>query len=121
MGFDRRVTAAGVSQLLDAAPRLVPALADCAFRDAWAGLRPCTPDRLPVVGRAPGVEGLLGEIGTVTQTLAPRGKVFVHGETWDAESDAGNVPEGGRVRVQKVDELSLVVAPEATPSVKELA
>ena len=63
VGFDRRVTAAGVQRLLAAAPRLVPALADCAFRDAWAGLRPCTPDGLPMIGRAPGVEGLLVAAG----------------------------------------------------------
>jgi len=63
VGFDRRVTAAGLASLLDAAPRLVPGLAECAFRDAWAGLRPCTPDRLPVIGRAPGSEGLLVAAG----------------------------------------------------------
>ena len=59
VGFDRRVTSAGVAALLAAAPRLVPSLADCAFRDAWAGLRPCTPDGLPVIGRIPGSDGLL--------------------------------------------------------------
>ncbi len=63
VGFDRRVTAAGLTTLLDAASRLVPCLADCAFRDAWAGLRPCTPDGLPVIGRAPGLDGLLVAAG----------------------------------------------------------
>ena len=63
VGFDRRVTAAGLASLLAAAPRLVPALADSAFRDAWAGLRPCTPDGLPVIGRAPALEGLLVAAG----------------------------------------------------------
>lgn len=63
VGFDRRVTADGVRRLLAAAPRLVPALADCAFRDAWAGLRPATPDGLPLVGPVPGVDGLLVAAG----------------------------------------------------------
>ncbi len=58
-GFDCRVTAAGVAQLLSAALRVVPALADCRFREAWAGLRPATPDRLPLIGRVPGVDGLV--------------------------------------------------------------
>ena len=57
--FDRRVTAAGVAQLLADAIRLVPGLDDAAFTGAWAGLRPATPDHLPLVGPWPGVEGLL--------------------------------------------------------------
>jgi glycine oxidase len=59
VGFDCRVTAEGMGRLLAAAPRLVPALADCGFRSAWAGLRPATPDGLPVIGPAPGSEGLV--------------------------------------------------------------
>jgi glycine oxidase len=58
VGFDCRTTTAGIAALLREAPRLVPALADCSFRDAWAGLRPDTPDHLPLIGPAPGVEGL---------------------------------------------------------------
>jgi len=59
VGFDCRVTAEGVAQLLAAAPGLVPALARSTFRSAWAGLRPATPDHLPLVGALPGVEGLV--------------------------------------------------------------
>jgi len=59
VGADRRVTAAGLRSLLTAAPRLVPGLADAAFLGAWAGLRPGTPDRLPLVGPWPGCDGLL--------------------------------------------------------------
>jgi glycine oxidase len=59
VGFDSRVTAEGVAQLLTAAPGLVPALARSTFLFAWAGLRPATPDRLPLVGWFPGVSGLM--------------------------------------------------------------
>jgi len=59
VGFDCRVTAEGVAQLLTAAPGLLPALARSTFRSAWAGLRPATPDHLPLVGTLPGVEGLV--------------------------------------------------------------
>ena len=56
VGFDRRVTAEGVASLLDAGIALVPALEDCTFRGAWAGLRPGTPDGLPCIGTlAPGL------------------------------------------------------------------
>jgi glycine oxidase len=58
VGFDCRNTAAGVAGLLVAALRLVPALADSTFHLARAGLRPDTPDHLPIIGPVPGVEGL---------------------------------------------------------------
>ena len=54
-GYDCRTTASGIAGLLTAAPLVAPALADCAFRGAWAGLRPDTPDHLPVIGPVPGV------------------------------------------------------------------
>lgn len=57
-GYDRRVTAEGVATLLAQAQALVPRLADAGFRSAWAGLRPATPDRLPIIGPAPGRDGL---------------------------------------------------------------
>ncbi len=57
-GFDRRVTAAGVRWLLERAERAVPALSHCTFRGASAGLRPRTPDGLPMIGPVPGCEGL---------------------------------------------------------------
>jgi glycine oxidase len=56
--FDRRVTAAGVGSLLALLPALAPALADGAFVRAWAGLRPGTPDHLPLLGAVPGLEGI---------------------------------------------------------------
>jgi glycine oxidase len=57
-GFDRRVTAAGISELLGLLPALTPALGEATFVRAWAGLRPGTPDHLPLLGAVPGVEGL---------------------------------------------------------------
>lgn len=63
VGFDCRVTAAGVAGLLEAATALMPGLAGATFREAWAGLRPMTPDRLPLIGPVPGAEGLLVAAG----------------------------------------------------------
>ena len=50
VGFDKRVTAGAVGRLLAAAARLLPSLEDAAFRRAWSGLRPGTPDGLPLLG-----------------------------------------------------------------------
>jgi membrane-bound serine protease (ClpP class) len=45
-----------------------------------------------------GMDGLIGEIGEVREKLDPAGKVFVHGEYWNAEADA-EVGVGERVEV----------------------
>ncbi len=59
VGFDRRVTAEGVRALLAAATVLVPGLAGATFRGAFAGLRPDTPDHLPLIGPVPALPGLV--------------------------------------------------------------
>ncbi len=59
-----------------------------------------------------GEQGMIGEIGIAQTTLAPAGKVFVHGELWDAVS-AIPVPAGERVVVRQVDGLTLRVDPAA--------
>lgn len=49
-GFDERATVAGVRDLLDAACDLAPHAWTAGFRGARVGLRPATPDGLPVIG-----------------------------------------------------------------------
>ena len=58
-----------------------------------------------------GQEGLVGKIGTVSEDLAPEGKVFVHGEIWNAVTAGGPIPHGTRVKIIGVDEMMLSVAP----------
>jgi glycine oxidase len=58
VGFDRRVTAAGVSWLIDRAREVFPSLAEASFGRAWAGLRPVSSDGLPFIGRSKEREGL---------------------------------------------------------------
>ncbi len=48
-----------------------------------------------------GREGLVGEIGVAQTDLRPEGKVFVHGEIWNAEA-AGEILRGTKVRVVEV-------------------
>ncbi len=62
-----------------------------------------------------GVQGLVGETGIAQSALSPTGKVFVHGELWDAVSSV-TVPAGQLVAVRNVDGLTLHVEPlPATP------
>jgi membrane-bound serine protease (ClpP class) len=59
-----------------------------------------------------GAQGLVGEIGIAQTALSPRGKIFVHGELWDAMSASG-VSAGQSVVVLAVDGLQLRVEPSA--------
>ncbi|MGZ4814905.1 MAG: NfeD family protein [Terriglobales bacterium] len=60
--------------------------------------------------RASGVEGMIGEIGIAQTPLTPEGKVFVHGETWNAVANV-NIAAGESVRVTGVDGLKIHVEP----------
>ncbi|HYN22387.1 MAG TPA: nodulation protein NfeD, partial [Thermoanaerobaculia bacterium] len=57
-----------------------------------------------------GIEGLIHEIGTARSPLAPRGKVFVHGEIWDAVSEEA-VAAGEPVEVVAARNFTLAVRP----------
>jgi membrane-bound serine protease (ClpP class) len=60
-----------------------------------------------------GEQGLVGETGVARTALAPQGKVFVHGELWDAVATAP-LSVGQPVVVRKVDGLTLQVEPAAS-------
>ena len=63
-----------------------------------------------------GSKGLVGEVGIVKKALAPEGKVFVHGELWNARS-AKTIEEDTKVRVLNVVNLMLEVEPaDESPS-----
>jgi glycine oxidase len=49
-GYDKHVDADTIHRLHQAALSLVPALADARILEDWAGLRPGTPDALPILG-----------------------------------------------------------------------
>jgi membrane-bound serine protease (ClpP class) len=58
-----------------------------------------------------GEQGMVGEVGVAVTDLENEGKVYVHGEYWNARSD-GRIPKGEKVRVIRTDKLSLVVTRE---------
>ena len=49
-GFDKRVDAETIQKLFHAGIAVAPALASMRIHDAWAGLRPGSPDNLPILG-----------------------------------------------------------------------
>jgi glycine oxidase len=57
-GFDKSLTAGGLEKVLSAAIELAPGLAAARVEETWAGLRPDSPDHLPILGPAD-PEGLL--------------------------------------------------------------
>ena len=52
-GFAKHTTTEGISGLLEFAKSLVPSLAHAEVVHTWAGLRPGSPDELPLLGRVP--------------------------------------------------------------------
>jgi membrane-bound serine protease (ClpP class) len=61
-----------------------------------------------------GTKGLMGEIGIVKKALTPEGKVFVHGELWNAKAEK-TIAENTKVRVVNVVNLMLEVEPLDEP------
>lgn len=56
-----------------------------------------------------GKEGLIGEVGEVRVRLAPRGKVWLHGEYWNAETEDEEIEAGQAVRVVEINHMVLRV------------
>jgi glycine/D-amino acid oxidase-like deaminating enzyme len=59
VGLDRAPTLAGIRYVLESACRIAPAIGQLRMLRTWAGFRPYTPDGLPLLGPAPGVNGLV--------------------------------------------------------------
>jgi glycine oxidase len=58
VGFRSEVTTAGLARIFAATVVLCPGLIRSKIKRSWAGLRPMTPDGLPIIGGEPLVEGL---------------------------------------------------------------
>jgi glycine oxidase len=73
VGFDKDVIAGDISGLFERSARVLPALRQARFLDAWAGLRPVTPDHQPLIGPDPRIAGLYWATGHFTMgiLLAP--------------------------------------------------
>ncbi|HEV3374101.1 MAG TPA: glycine oxidase ThiO [Candidatus Acidoferrum sp.] len=58
VGFDKEITAGSIEKILSGAIELAPGLATARIDETWAGLRPDSPDHLPIVGPTD-LDGLL--------------------------------------------------------------
>ncbi|MGA2484008.1 MAG: glycine oxidase ThiO [Candidatus Acidiferrales bacterium] len=58
VGFEKGLTAGGIQGILDAAIEVAPGLKNAAIVETWSGLRPDTPDHLPIIGPTE-IEGLV--------------------------------------------------------------
>jgi glycine oxidase len=61
-GYEKRVTSGGIEKILAAANELVPELAKAEIIETWCGLRPGTPDQLPILGPVD-IDGLVFATG----------------------------------------------------------
>ena len=61
-GYEKLVTSGGIEKILSAANELAPELAKAEIVETWCGLRPGTPDQLPILGPAD-VDGLVFATG----------------------------------------------------------
>jgi glycine oxidase len=84
VGFRRRTTKAGLASMRRMANALVPQLAAARHLFEWAGLRPGTPDGLPIIGPIPGWPNVIAAtghyrngilLGPITGRLVARGIV----------------------------------------------
>jgi glycine oxidase len=102
-GFDERATAAGVRDLLEAGCALVPHLWQATFEEVRVGLRPASPDGLPIVGMSDVLPGLIYATGHYRNgvLLAPLTaalvKDLVAGPSTDAALDVLSPRRVGRI------------------------
>jgi glycine oxidase len=63
VGFRKEVTLEGLEELIQAGRRIAPGIMAQPVVRTWAGLRPGSPDGLPLLGPMPGVSGLVLAVG----------------------------------------------------------
>jgi len=63
VGYDKRPTLDGVRTIVNGVSELIPSVGSASLLRAWAGLRPHTPDELPLIGRCPALDGLIVATG----------------------------------------------------------
>ncbi|MBD1581471.1 NAD(P)/FAD-dependent oxidoreductase [Pseudoalteromonas sp. S16_S37] len=78
-GFDTSNSLDKITELSQGATKCLPILKQSNIKRCWAGLRPGTPDELPILGKTPGIEGYLNACGhfrTGILTSAITGKLM---------------------------------------------
>jgi glycine oxidase len=77
--FDKRVESETINRFRQFSERFVPGLTQVPTQRTWAGIRPMTPDNLPILGEVPGLPGLLLATGhgRTGMTLGPASALAV--------------------------------------------
>ena len=117
-GYDARVTAGGLHDLLDAALAIAPALASFAVVETWAGLRPATADGRPYIG-ATAIEGYVVAGGHYRNgiLLAPEtGRLLAEGIATGTESPLLAAFSPRRALGQQANPLGEGAAATANPA-----
>ena len=93
VGFDRNTTDEGIDAVWEGAATMLPALQEMRPAQRWAGLRPGSPDALPMIGPLPGIEGLWIASAHYRNgiLLAPVTATMI--STWIEEGDPGIDPQ----------------------------
>ena len=100
-GERKAVTPGGLTRLLTAAVEVAPALEHAPVMETWSGLRPGTPDGLPILGPDPEVAGLVYATGHYRNgiLLAPltgeRIGALLAGEGWAGGMEAFGIGRFG--------------------------
>jgi len=94
--YDGDVTPSGMMHCLSEATRLVPSLGDLPIEESWAGLRPTTPDKCPILGKTEQWDNVFiaGGYWRNGVLLAPKtgqliGDLIISGEENLSEEDRG--------------------------------
>ncbi|CAM9576728.1 unnamed protein product [Scytosiphon promiscuus] len=124
-------TPAGIKQIIDAAIKVCPALADLAIERTWAGLRPVTPDTFPVLGASPRCPNLFVAGGywrngvllapktaqlvadAVCDCLSPEDQVFLQNFSMDRFTVPGSPAAPVRKSAPRVVERAAAVRPQS--------
>ncbi|WP_042224332.1 NAD(P)/FAD-dependent oxidoreductase [Oceanobacillus manasiensis] len=101
-GFDARITAGGLYEVLSKALQVSPQLAHATVLETRVGFRPVTPGFLPVVGSVPGVSGLFvaNGLGASGLTMGPYigAQLSKLAQGLESEIDPANYPVGEAIR-----------------------
>ena len=94
VGFDERATVAGVQELLHAARQIAPSVGKSWFKTVRVGLRPRTPDELPIVGSSSRLPGLVYATGHYRSgvLLAPLTAALVADLVLETDHEASDDP-----------------------------
>jgi len=120
-GFDVRMTAAGVHEVLTVALGVAPGLANATIAEVRIGLRPFSPDGLPVLGQVPGLTNLYlctghGPSGLL---LGPVSGSIIAGLV-NGESAPLALTPYGIERYQKPEYLQAIAARGANPNLDKM-